>query len=61
MTKKYEIRYGFNDKVKSVYTDDAEQAERIFDKAVHFIKQHELGGKVAIFNGGYLEKSFHNQ
>ena len=56
--KQYEIRYTFNGNFKSTKTDDLKQAERIFDKVVHFVKQHEFEGTVALWNGGYLEKSF---
>lgn len=58
MKNKYEIRYSFNGKFKSVDTDNLEQAERIFKKVVRFVKQHEFEGKVALWNDGWLVKSF---
>lgn len=59
--KNYKVRYDFDGKFKSVSTDNLEQAERIFNKVIHFIKQHEFGGTVALFNDGCLEKSFRNK
>lgn len=56
-TKQYEIRYGTGNKIKSVFTDDYLQAERIFDKITAFANAHQLTWKIALWNDGYLVKS----
>lgn len=53
----YEIRYGTPHRFKAVYTDDNEQALRIYDKAKRFSEKHGLTWIIALWYKGWLEKS----
>lgn len=56
--RKYEIvREDIKGNVKSVTTDDYEQALRIYEKCKHFAKQHEITLIVSLYGNGMLYES----
>lgn len=62
MKNKFEIRYatsiGLKDgRIKSVYTNDEEQANRMFERVRRFAENHNLSMTVALWKNKWLVKS----
>lgn len=60
---KFEIRYATSaslkdGRIKSIYTDNEEQANRMFERVRKFAENHNLSMTVALWENKWLVKSF---